>query len=41
MPKIAVTQMECAVGDVDANVSKAEGLISEAPDPGRPPPSNT
>ena len=30
MPKIAVTQLECVVGDVDANVSKAEELIAEA-----------
>jgi len=30
MPRIAITQLKCAVGDVEANVSKAEELISEA-----------
>jgi len=30
MPKIAVTQLECVVGNVDANLSKAEELIAEA-----------
>lgn len=30
MPRIAVTQLRCEVGDVDANVSRAEQLIAEA-----------
>ena len=30
MPRIAVTQMRCVVGDVDANVTRAEELIAEA-----------
>ncbi len=30
MPKIAITQIECAVGDVEANVSKACDMISDA-----------
>ncbi len=30
MPKLAITQIECAVGDVEANVSKACGMVAEA-----------
>jgi predicted amidohydrolase len=30
MPKIAITQIDCAVGNVDANVSKACDMITEA-----------
>ena len=30
MPKIAVTQIDCAVGDVEANVSKACEMAGEA-----------
>lgn len=30
MPRIAITQIACAVGDVDANVSKACDMIAEA-----------
>lgn len=30
MPRIAITQLKCAVGDVNANVSKAEELIAKA-----------
>jgi predicted amidohydrolase len=34
MPRIAVTQIACAVGDVDANVSRACGMIAQAADRG-------
>ena len=30
MPKLAITQIECAVGNVDANVSRACGMVAEA-----------
>ena len=30
MPKVAITQIDCAVGDVDTNVSKACEMVSEA-----------
>ena len=30
MPKLAITQIECVVGDVDANISKACEMVAEA-----------
>ena len=30
MPKLAITQIECAVGNVDANVSRACEMVAEA-----------